>query len=40
MVDEKQRHWDMDAPPVQAPIADPRPDSLSRDKSVPRSEVV
>jgi len=40
MVNEKQRHWDMGALPVQGPIADLRPDSLSDDKSVPRSEVV
>jgi len=40
MINEKQRHWDMDAPPVQGPIADLQPDSLSHDKSVPRSEVV
>jgi hypothetical protein len=40
MINEKQRHWDMDTPSVQGPIADPQPDSLSDDKSVPRSEVV
>jgi hypothetical protein len=40
MIKEKQQHRDMDTPPVQGPIADLQPDSLSDDESVPRSEVV